>query len=39
MMRNPTYLFYQGNNDNGYTWLLSHREVIWKKGKPTLKKQ
>ena len=34
-----TYLFYQGNNDNGYTWLLSQREVIWKKGKPTLKKQ
>ena len=31
-----TYLFYQGNNDNGNTWLLTNEEVVWKKGKPEL---
>ncbi|MBP1539789.1 MAG: family 43 glycosylhydrolase [Prevotella sp.] len=33
-----TYLFYQGNNDNGKTWLLTQEEVGWKKGKPYLKR-
>jgi len=32
-----TYLFYQGNNDHGKTWLISQKEVFWKKGKPYLK--
>jgi beta-xylosidase len=29
-----TYLFYQGNNDKGRTWLLSFVRVGWKNGKP-----
>lgn len=33
-----TYLFYQGNNDYGKTWLITNVEVFWKKGKPYLKK-
>ena len=32
-----TYLFYQGNNDNGKTWYITQEEVIWKNGKPFLK--
>ena len=32
-----TYLFYQGNNDKGRSWLLSQQEVVWKKGRPYLK--
>ncbi|MDO5570222.1 MAG: family 43 glycosylhydrolase [Bacteroidales bacterium] len=32
-----TYLFYQGNNDNGKTWFITNQEVGWKKGKPYLK--
>lgn len=32
-----TYLFYQGNNDNGKTWLISQTEVFWKNGEPYLK--
>lgn len=32
-----TYLFYQGNNDNGRTWLISQKEVLWKNGEPYLK--
>lgn len=32
-----TYLFYQGNNDNGRTWLISQTEVFWKNGEPYLK--
>ncbi len=24
-----TYLFYQGNNNNGHTWLLSKEEIAW----------
>jgi beta-1,2-mannobiose phosphorylase / 1,2-beta-oligomannan phosphorylase len=24
-----TYLFYQGNNDHGKTWLLTQEEVVW----------
>lgn len=31
-----TYLFYQGNNDNGKTWYLSQKEVVWQDGKPRL---
>lgn len=31
-----TYLFYQGNNDNGKTWYISNEEVFWKDGKPYL---
>ena len=33
-----TYLFYQGNNDHGKTWLITQEEGFWKKGKPYLKK-
>lgn len=33
-----TYLFYQGNNDMGKTWFLTQQEVLWKEGKPALKK-
>lgn len=29
-----TYLFYQGNNDNGKTWYITNEEIFWKKGKP-----
>lgn len=32
-----SYLFYQGNNDGGKTWLLSNVEVIWNKLGPSLK--
>lgn len=28
-----TYLFYQGNNDRGKTWILSQEEVLWEKNK------
>lgn len=31
-----TYLFYQGNNDNGHTWYLSFRKLIWEGGIPRL---
>ncbi|MDF7813815.1 family 43 glycosylhydrolase [Hymenobacter sp. YC55] len=31
-----TYLFYQGNNDQGRTWYLSRVEVQWKRGRPYL---
>ncbi len=30
------WLFYQGNNDNGKTWLISRMEVKWDKKGPTL---
>lgn len=30
------HLFFQGNNDNGKTWYLSRREILWKNGLPTL---
>jgi len=33
-----TYLFYQGNNDNGNTWYLSKLEVGWAQGKPYIVK-
>ena len=32
-----TYLFFQGNNDNGKTWYLSNIEVKWNKNGPYLK--
>lgn len=32
-----TYLFYQGNNDKGKTWLLSNVEIGWNKKGPFLK--
>lgn len=32
-----TYLFYQGNNDLGKTWLISQQEVFWKGSDPYLK--
>lgn len=31
-----TYLFYQGNNDKGRTWLLSNAKLSWKKNRPLL---
>lgn len=31
-----TYLFFQGNNDNGRTWYLSWVKVAWKGDTPTL---
>lgn len=31
-----TYLFYQGNNDNGRTWYITNQEVLWKNGMPVL---
>ncbi len=32
-----SYLFYQGNNDKGKTWLISNHEVLWSKKGPALK--
>lgn len=32
-----TYLFYQGNNDQGRTWFISQREVFWNDKGPYLK--
>ncbi len=31
-----TYLFFQGNNDNGKTWFISYVEVKWNKKGPYL---
>lgn len=31
-----TYLFFQGNNDNGKTWYISKIEVKWNNNKPYL---
>ncbi|MCW5963846.1 MAG: family 43 glycosylhydrolase [Bryobacterales bacterium] len=31
-----TYLFFQGNNDNGRTWHLSFRKLEWQNGIPRL---
>jgi len=31
-----TFLFYQGNNDNGNTWWISNTEVLWNKKGPFL---
>ncbi len=33
-----TYLFFQGNNDNGKTWYISNIEVFWDEKGPYLKK-
>lgn len=30
-----TYLFFQGNNDKGKSWYISHKEVFWNNGTPT----
>ncbi|WP_229365699.1 family 43 glycosylhydrolase [Fibrisoma montanum] len=35
--RGHTYLFFQGNNDKGRTWLLSSVPVSWKQGIPVIK--
>jgi len=32
-----TFLFYQGNNDNGKTWYLSNVEVFWNENGPFIK--
>ena len=32
-----TYLFFQGNNDNGKTWFISRKEVFWKNRRPELR--
>ena len=29
-----TYLFYQGNNDNGKTWYLTQEEIFWDENGP-----
>ena len=31
-----TYLFYQGNPDNGKTWLITQEEVHWTNNTPRL---
>jgi len=31
-----TYLYFQGNNDNGKTWFLSMKEIRWHGSKPYL---
>lgn len=36
-LNNKTWLYFQGNNDNGKTWLLSRVEIVWKDGLPALK--
>lgn len=33
-----TYLFFQGNNDNGKTWYISKVEVLWNKNEPYIMK-
>lgn len=32
----PDYLFFQGNNDNGKTWVISNVRIGWKKGLPVV---
>ncbi len=32
-----SFLFYQGNSDNGKTWFISNLEVVWDKSGPKLK--
>ena len=34
-----TYLFYQGSSDNGATWYLSKRELLFDGGVPALAKE
>ena len=31
-----TWLFFQGNADNGKTWFLSKKEILWRDGLPVL---
>jgi hypothetical protein len=31
------YLFFQGNNDNGKTWYISNKKIIWNSGLPVIK--
>jgi predicted GH43/DUF377 family glycosyl hydrolase len=31
-----TFLFFQGNNDNGKTWFISNIKVGWKRGLPVI---
>jgi predicted GH43/DUF377 family glycosyl hydrolase len=31
-----TWLFYQGNNDNGRSWYLSKVKIVWQDGRPVL---
>jgi predicted GH43/DUF377 family glycosyl hydrolase len=33
-----TYLFFQGNNDNGKTWFISNVEILWGNSGPYIKK-
>jgi predicted GH43/DUF377 family glycosyl hydrolase len=33
-----TFLFFQGNNDNGKTWYISNKEIFWKDGLPSFDK-
>ena len=33
-----TFLFYQGNNDHGETYYISMVEILWRNGKPYIKK-
>jgi hypothetical protein len=33
-----TYLFFQGNNDNGKTWYISKIEIRWNKKRPYIAK-
>jgi len=35
---NKTWLFYQGNNDNGRTWFISNVRILWNRSGPFLKK-
>jgi len=32
-----SFLFYQGNNDNGKTWWISNLEIVWSKSGPKIK--
>ena len=32
-----TYLFFQGNNDFGKTWMISQKEIVWDEKGPHLK--
>ena len=32
-----TYLFYQGNNDNGRTWYLSCAKIEWRGDQPSVR--
>jgi predicted GH43/DUF377 family glycosyl hydrolase len=36
---NRTYLFYQGNNDNGATWYISKVEILWDEKGPYIRRR